>query len=122
MKQSPAALCSSRCHRSAWAALLGILWLSFAAAAAADFPTDPASVRERQLLLQVIEELELLLQSVRRAERNTGVGAVERFHYPALLQDLQHMRDGVLNYLRAPSRIPRPLAPLRRVYSAIDSE
>ena len=78
MKQSPAALCSSRCRRSAWAALLGILWLFFAATAAADFPTDPASVRERQLLLQVIEELELLLQSVRRAERNTGVGAVEK--------------------------------------------
>ncbi len=98
--------------------LAGALWLSFASDARADFPTDPASVRERQLLLQVVEELELILQSVRRAQRSVGAGGLETFHYSALLDDLRHMRDGVLNHLQAPSRVPRPMEPLRRVYSA----
>ena len=109
------------CRHTA-AVLLGTLWLLAAAGVGADFPVSPDAIRERQLLVQVTEELELLLQSVRRVQRDAGVGSIEKFHYPALLQDLRHIRDGVLNYLEEPSRIPRRMEPLRRLYSAPGAE
>ena len=105
----------ARVGRHAVAALLlGLAGLAPAVAADAPDSTGSSAAVEREMLVAVTRQLDLL---DRLAERAAATSPQERaryhFDYPRLRADLQRMRTGVQDYLvpqRAHPRDPVPLA------------
>ena len=81
-------------------------------AAAEDFVTE----EERRVLNQAAQEIEYLLVLVQQAEQARNPDIRFPFDYPALQQDLELVRRGIVDHLAGPSRSPRRAPPLTGQY------
>ncbi|MGH8651421.1 MAG: RAQPRD family integrative conjugative element protein [Gammaproteobacteria bacterium] len=75
---------------------------------------DQAS--ERGQLARLAHELEALQPLVDAAEAQADYPARIRFQYPWLRQDLDKVRQGILEHLQAPQGEPRQIPPLAGDY------
>ncbi|MGH2670050.1 MAG: RAQPRD family integrative conjugative element protein [bacterium] len=75
---------------------------------------DQAS--EREQLARLAHELEALQPLIDAAEAQADYPARIRFQYPWLRQDLDKVRQGILEHLQAPQGEPRRIAPLAGDY------
>jgi RAQPRD family integrative conjugative element protein len=71
---------------------------------------------EREQLARVIHELQALEPLLRAAESQANPDARIRFRYDWLRQDLQRMRLGIQEHIKAPRAQPRSFPPLRGHY------
>ncbi len=72
--------------------------------------------REREQLARVIHELQAVEPLLRAAESQADPDARVRFRYDWLRQDLERVRSGVEEHIRAPRAEPRGFPPLRGDY------
>ena len=95
-----------------WGSLLLCAMLLCPPVAAEDFVTES----ERRVLNQVAQEIEYLLLLVNQAEQARNPDIRFPFDYPALQQDLELVRRGIVDHLAGPSRSPRRAPPLSGQY------
>ena len=71
---------------------------------------------EREQLARVIHELQAVEPLLRAAQSQADPDARVRFRYDWLRQDLERVRLGVQDHIRAPRAEPRSFPPLRGDY------
>ncbi|MGH8472756.1 MAG: RAQPRD family integrative conjugative element protein [Gammaproteobacteria bacterium] len=71
---------------------------------------------EREQLARLAHELEALQPLIAAAEAQADYPARIRFQYPWLRQDLDKVRQGILEHLNAPQGEPRQIPPLAGDY------
>ncbi len=87
--------------------LLGLLYTTLAVA-----DRD----HERQLLAQLVHELDALKPLIETAQQAADPAARLRFQYDWLRQDVARMQSGIQMHLTEPRRQPRDLPPLKGDY------
>ncbi len=80
------------------------------------FPVDADQATEREQLARLAHELDALQPLIDAAEAEAHYPARIRFQYPWLRQDLEKIRQGILEHLNAPQGEPRPIPPLAGDY------
>ena len=71
---------------------------------------------EREQLARMIQELQAVYPLLQAAESQADPDARVRFRYDWLRQDLERVRLGVQDHIRAPRAEPRSFPPLRGDY------
>jgi len=71
---------------------------------------------EREQLARLAHELETLQPLIDAAQAQADYPARIRFQYPWLRQDLDKVRQGILEHLNAPQGEPRQIRPLAGDY------
>lgn len=71
---------------------------------------------EREALVKLVHELNLLEPLIRQAEANADQDARLHFRYDWLRQDLKQISDGIQLHIDAPRTQPRMFPPLRSDY------
>jgi RAQPRD family integrative conjugative element protein len=79
-------------------------------------PANADADPEREILVQLVHELEVFAMLVDRAERRADPDARIRFRYDWLRQDLERVRRGIKEHIDAPQSEPRQVPPLRGDY------
>jgi RAQPRD family integrative conjugative element protein len=75
-------------------------------------PAHADQAGEREQLARLAHEIEVLEALVDAAEGQAGYPARIRFQYGWLRQDLDKVRQGILEHLHAPEGEPRRIPPL----------
>ena len=74
------------------------------------------SETEREALTRLVQELQLLIPIVDRAERHAGPQRRVQFRYDWLRKDLERVSTGIRDYLEDSRLEPRVVEPLRGEY------
>ena len=74
------------------------------------------SETEREALTRLVQELQLLIPIVDRAERHANSQRRVRFRYDWLRKDLERMSTGIRDHLEDSRLEPRVVEPLRGEY------
>lgn len=96
--------------RHLWLPSFLIIGLAIAPAAFAD------AEAEREALVKIIHELNILELLIKHAEANAEEDSRIRFRYDWLRQDLKQIRDGIQSHIDSPRAQPRSFPPLRGDY------
>lgn len=72
---------------------------------------------EREALTKLIQEIELLMPLIKRAEGEADPEARIKFQYPWLRQDLNRIKSGIEDHLRGTTYEPRTYPPIRGEYT-----
>jgi len=102
--------------RKSWRPGPGILILGLLGTAALGHHAFADADGEREALARIVHELEALEPLIRRAEAQSEPDSRIRFQYEWLRQDLERMRLGIREHIRAPRAEPRSFPPLRGDY------
>lgn len=71
---------------------------------------------EREALVRLVHELEVLQTLIDHAEQAADADARVHFRYDRLRQDLERVRSGIQEHIEAPRNEPRSVKPLRGDY------
>lgn len=97
-------------HRTLVALATGVVMVTLTPTAFADRDA------EREALSRLVHELEALHALVDQAEAHADRDARIRFEYDWLRHDLERVRNGIREHLRAPRAQPRRVEPLQGDY------
>ena len=98
-----------------WLAIPVILFMSIGQRVYAEEPVDEP-VGEREVLTRIVAELDHLQSMVNDAETQRQARGRLQFQYHWFRRDLEHVKQGVLDYLYGPNNAAVNVPPLRAGY------